>query len=94
MTDLRRLPNLPALTGELACEKRPDMWFHYLLVGKSKSRVDQPILRYVKQLCAACPVREGCLEYALEHDEKDGIWGGLTPEERDDLKKGAEDVAA
>jgi WhiB family transcriptional regulator, redox-sensing transcriptional regulator len=31
-----------------------------------------------KQICASCPVREECLTYAIEADEKFGIWGGLN----------------
>lgn len=32
--------------------------------------------------CAACSVREQCLEYALRRKEEFGIWGGKTPNER------------
>lgn len=35
-----------------------------------------------KEVCARCAVRSQCLEYALEHREADGIWGGLTEKER------------
>jgi WhiB family redox-sensing transcriptional regulator len=35
-----------------------------------------------KAICATCPVREACLEYALAHRERDGIWGGATEKER------------
>ncbi|MER6531400.1 WhiB family transcriptional regulator [Streptomyces sp. NPDC001508] len=35
-----------------------------------------------KALCARCPVRGDCLNHALEHDHRDGIWGGLTEAER------------
>jgi len=35
-----------------------------------------------KEICAACPVREACLEFAIELREKDGVWGGLTADER------------
>lgn len=41
-----------------------------------------------KRTCATCPVRDACLQHALEHDERFGIWGGLSPDERRDLKKG------
>ncbi|WP_412753963.1 WhiB family transcriptional regulator [Krasilnikovia sp. M28-CT-15] len=40
-----------------------------------------------KQVCAGCPVRRPCLQYALEHDERFGIWGGLSEKERRALKK-------
>jgi WhiB family redox-sensing transcriptional regulator len=38
--------------------------------------------REAKQVCAVCPVRVECLDYALELGEKFGIWGGLSERER------------
>lgn len=35
-----------------------------------------------KSICADCPVRLACLEYALAVRERDGIWGGATEKER------------
>lgn len=35
-----------------------------------------------KQVCATCPVRETCLQQALDVGERYGIWGGLTDTER------------
>jgi len=35
-----------------------------------------------KAICAECPVREACLEYALATRERDGVWGGATERER------------
>lgn len=35
-----------------------------------------------KSICAECPVRVNCLEYALAIREKDGVWGGATDKER------------
>jgi Transcription factor WhiB len=35
-----------------------------------------------KQVCAQCPVRAECLDYAITADEKHGIWGGLNRAER------------
>ncbi|MFC0582035.1 WhiB family transcriptional regulator [Micrococcoides hystricis] len=45
--------------------------------------------RDAKKVCAACTVREECLEYALEKDERFGIWGGLSERERRRLRKKA-----
>jgi len=44
---------------------------------------------YAKGLCAACPVREACLSYALETGQEDGVWGGLNSLERRDLFRAA-----
>ncbi|MGH9014639.1 MAG: WhiB family transcriptional regulator [Acidimicrobiia bacterium] len=38
--------------------------------------------REAKSVCRGCEVRLECLEYALSHGEKFGIWGGLSERER------------
>lgn len=43
--------------------------------------------REAKKVCTRCDVRAECLEYALAHDERFGIWGGLSERERRKLKK-------
>ena len=43
--------------------------------------------REAKQICNSCEVRSECLEYALGHDERFGIWGGLSERERRRLKR-------
>ena len=35
-----------------------------------------------KEICAGCPVREVCLDHALNRREKIGVWGGMTERER------------
>jgi|SRR5271165_723954 len=38
--------------------------------------------RKAKALCASCPVRMDCLNYALSRPEKYGSWGGMNEDER------------
>ncbi len=38
----------------------------------------EPALR----VCAGCPVREPCLEFALDTRQRYGIWGGTTERQR------------
>ncbi len=45
--------------------------------------------REAKRVCVGCEVRVECLEYALAHDERFGIWGGLSERERRKLKRRA-----
>ena len=45
--------------------------------------------RDAKKICASCEVKSQCLEYALENDERFGIWGGLSERERRKLRKRA-----
>jgi WhiB family redox-sensing transcriptional regulator len=42
-----------------------------------------------KRICSGCEVRAECLEYALAHDERFGIWGGLSERERRRLRRAA-----
>lgn len=39
-------------------------------------------LQPAKSVCFSCPVRTPCLEFALEHREKSGVWGGTSERER------------
>ena len=39
-------------------------------------------VREAKAVCHRCEVRSECLEYALKHEERFGIWGGLSERER------------
>lgn len=41
-----------------------------------------------KKVCLSCTVRLSCLDYALEHQERFGIWGGLSERERRKVKQG------
>ena len=43
--------------------------------------------REAKRICGRCDVKAECLEYALGHDERFGIWGGLSERERRKLKR-------
>ena len=56
----------------LCAEADPDEWFP----EKGGSS------RKAKAICAGCPSRLPCLEYALENNEGYGIWGGLSEQER------------
>jgi WhiB family transcriptional regulator, redox-sensing transcriptional regulator len=40
-----------------------------------------------KSVCLTCPVRQDCLEYALKVREANGVWGGLTEQERRSVKR-------
>jgi WhiB family redox-sensing transcriptional regulator len=45
--------------------------------------------REAKKICTSCEVRAQCLQYALQNDERFGIWGGLSERERRKLRKQA-----
>jgi hypothetical protein len=43
-------------------------------------------IAFAKSICAQCPVKLKCLNIALYFRIDDGIWGGLTENERRDLR--------
>ena len=45
--------------------------------------------REAKRVCRGCEVKAECLDYALENDERFGIWGGMSERERRRLKREA-----
>lgn len=60
-----------------ACEGRdPELFFSNDPGDRAEAR----------RACLACPRRQGCLDDALEADQRWGVFGGLTASERRDLK--------
>jgi len=45
--------------------------------------------REAKRICLGCDVKQECLDHALAHDERFGIWGGLSERERRRLRREA-----
>jgi WhiB family redox-sensing transcriptional regulator len=45
-----------------------------------------------RKICAECPVKEPCLEYALEQRIDHGVWGGCSERERRRILKGRRGV--
>lgn len=61
-----------------ACrDTNPDLFFP---VGTTGPAIEQ--IAAAKAICAECPAREECLQYALETNQDSGIWGGTSEEER------------
>jgi WhiB family redox-sensing transcriptional regulator len=45
------------------------------------------LMRKAKRICFTCKVRAECLDAGMGEDY--GIWGGLSPKQRQRLRKGA-----
>lgn len=41
-----------------------------------------------KKVCQRCPVKDPCLQWALDNDERFGVWGGMSERERRRLQRG------
>lgn len=61
-----------------ACtEVAPDLFF--------ADATDLVNTKLAKKVCVECPVKDQCLQYALENRMEFGVWGGLTVLERRSL---------
>jgi WhiB family redox-sensing transcriptional regulator len=73
-------------------EEATDQWQDRALCAQTDPEAFFPekggSTREAKKICLGCEVRSECLEYALAHDERFGIWGGLSERERRRLKRG------
>ncbi len=48
---------------------------------------DDAAVAPAKAICAVCPVRDECLQYALATNQTEGVWGGLSGPERRRLRR-------
>jgi WhiB family transcriptional regulator, redox-sensing transcriptional regulator len=59
-----------------------ELFFPIGSTGPAVEQADQ-----AKTVCAGCPVRDKCLDYVLAMGQHDGIWGGLSEDERRRLRR-------
>lgn len=66
-----------------ACQSAdPDLFFPISSSGPAVRQIAR-----AKAVCAGCPVRTDCLRYALAADPVQGVWGGMSEEERRLLRR-------
>ena len=46
-----------------------------------------PEVERAQAICAQCPVAQECLMYAFETNQRSGVWGGKTEEQRKSLRR-------
>ena len=57
----------------------PEWWW------PDTSHTDKGNTPMALNICGQCDVRDLCLDYAVQHKEREGIWGGLLPAARNAL---------
>lgn len=60
----------------------PELFFPVAAIGPGLHQIEK-----AKRICQACPVRAPCLNWALDHGQGAGIWGGKTEEERSVIRR-------
>lgn len=70
---------------EAACRwEDPDLFFPVGSSGPALLQIEE-----AKAVCHRCPVRENCLQWALEGGQDLGVCGGMSEEERRTVKRRA-----
>lgn len=74
-------------------DKRSSDWRERALCSQTDPEAFHPekggSTKAAKKVCESCDVREECLQWALDTNERFGIWGGLSERERRKLSKKA-----
>lgn len=65
-----------------ACSGYPNSLFFPVGDGGEEVSVER-----AKSVCGVCVVADECLTYALETNQRSGIWGGTTETERKSLRR-------
>lgn len=60
----------------------PDLFFPVGTTGQALVSID-----HAKRVCAQCTVIQECRDFALETNQDSGIWGGLSEEERRQIRR-------
>lgn len=81
----RPLPAPPAWTDQARCAETDPEAFFPEKGGSTKA---------AKAVCSQCPVRAECLTYALDNDERFGVWGGVSERGRRRLQGQPDDTGA
>lgn len=66
-----------------ACRRADPLLFFHPQNERGSSRVRRD--RAAKLVCAGCPVRMECADYAVRAREPYGVWGGLSEEDREHI---------
>lgn len=84
LTEWLTLARLLEEAGAVPCRTSdPEAWW------PDRKNLDAPATRMAVHGCWRCPAREACLEYAVAANEREGVWGGLLPDERMALLRAA-----
>ncbi|HVX70768.1 MAG TPA: WhiB family transcriptional regulator [Mycobacteriales bacterium] len=66
-----------------ACrDEDPELFFPIGTTGPSLLQVDE-----AKAVCRRCDAVDECLTWALDSDQDAGVWGGLSEDERREVRR-------
>jgi WhiB family redox-sensing transcriptional regulator len=84
------------LASTLALAASDDTWRDHALCRDTDPELFFPVgttglaivaIEHAKRVCAECTVTQECLDFALDTNQDSGIWGGLSEEERRQIRR-------
>lgn len=94
MSDLAELLDVPEWYDDAQCQGTSYHYFFATPTEDSKGpgrRTHSPriqnMINTAKSICNVCKVREQCLTFAIETNQPHGIWGGMTKNERNRVRR-------
>ena len=85
MPDLRHLPSRYLAFLKLIhvvdpeCQKKPDLFYAEDIPNPDDRK---QAIKEAKAICRACEMKDECFTYAIESNQRYGIWGATEPHER------------
>lgn len=74
---------IPVLNGEALCAQvGGDEWFPDGENGPDNAAMYQR----ARRVCLRCEIQVQCASWAIENNERYGMWGGLSPRQRQDIR--------
>lgn len=73
--------------SEGACRSYSSTSGSYSVFYPDEEGVANPDYSEAKAICMTCPVRVRCLDHAMNLNEQYGVWGGLSPSQRRELRR-------
>lgn len=68
---------------DAAClDEDPDLFFPIGSTGPAELQIEE-----AKAVCRRCDVVQECLTYALDDNLSEGVWGGMSEQERHSMKR-------
>ena len=84
---MNHLPQPPAwMAGAICAQTDPEVFF--------PERAERIKASDAKAVCSRCPVKDACLNWALDNGERYGVWGGTTERQRRKLRRVGNDRLA
>ena len=63
-------------------DEDPELFFPVGSTGPAAMQIER-----AKEVCMLCEVREVCMDWAMATGQENGVWGGLSEDERRSLRR-------